>query len=155
MLTGIRTNRVPTNEVLLYLLVGDVPANKHTMQITADHLIELPNHLMTEENSVPYYCPDCGKGMGYSFLSFQKHLNKYGRLCREVFAGSTFYTCEYCKADYANQKYFNIHKRTFGKSCKTKQILGNNKMLVRNSGKLTVWLYSDKFWLHSSKFEEV
>ena len=83
MLTGIRTNRVRTNEVLLYLLVGDVPANKHTMKITADHLIELPNHLMTEENSVPYYCPDCGKGMGYSFLSFQKHLNRYGRLCRK------------------------------------------------------------------------
>ena len=121
------------------------------MKITADHLIELPNHLMTKENSVPYYCPDCGKGMGYSFLSFQKHLNKYGRLCREVFAGSTFYSCEYCKADYANQEYFNNHKKTFGKSCKTKQILGNNKMLVKNSGKLSVWLYSNKMLIYCIK----
>ena len=61
VLTGIRTNRVRTNEVLLYLLVGDVPANKHTMKITADHLLELPNHLMTEETVFLIIVPTVAK----------------------------------------------------------------------------------------------
>ena len=34
------------------------------MKVTEDKMLQLSNQMMTEENTDPHYCQECGRGMG-------------------------------------------------------------------------------------------
>ena len=85
-----------------------------------------PN-LMTEEDSNPYYCPDCGRCLGFSYKSFQMHVGRYTGHCKEKFAGRRLYGCKYCKEEFHDFHHLATHNKTFGNACKTRQITMNKK----------------------------
>ena len=84
------------------------------------------------EHSGPYYCPDCGKGQGYSLNSLQLHVAKNKGFCKQNNSGRTFYTCPHCKSDYVDLRSLKKHNTKFGLRCKTWQISKNNRKLPPN-----------------------
>ena len=84
-------------------------------------------HLITEEDTEPYYCPDCARCLGYSYKSFQKHISRYTGHCKVKFAGSRLYGCKYCKLEFYNLNGLSTHYRRFGDGCKIRQITMNKK----------------------------
>ena len=100
-------------------------------------------HLITEEESNPYYCPDCGQCLGYSYKIFQTHISMYKGHCKEKFAGSTLYGCKYCKQEFSKLYSLVRHYKTFGDACKTRQITMNSNNFSFNYSKfIYVHLYS-------------
>ena len=95
------------------------------------------SYLPMEENIDPYYCPDCGKGLGYSLSSFNAHVRNE-EFCKQYNSGKIFYTCQYCKIDYSRLHTLKKHNKKFGNSCKTRQISLNRKKLQSKPGKYKV-----------------
>ena len=83
-------------------------------------------HSITEGDSRPYYCPDCGRCLGYSYNYFQVHIGRYTGHCRKKFSGR-LYGCKYCKLEFSQLRTLATHQRRFGDACKTSQIIMNTK----------------------------
>ena len=95
-------------------------------------------HLITDKDSNPYYCPDCGRCLGYSYKSFQMHVGRYTGHCREKFAGRRLYGCKYCKEEFHELHNLTIHKKRFGDGCKAKQITINKNNIIFNYSMLFI-----------------
>ena len=101
-------------------------------------------HLITEEDSNPYYCPDCGRCLGYSYRFFQIHISRYTGHCKEKFAGRRFYGCKYCMLEF-NQLYsLATHYKRFGDTCKTRQITMNSNTFSFNYSKIIAYISINK-----------
>ena len=87
-------------------------------------------HLITEEDSNPYFCPDCGRCLGYSYNFFKMHISRYTGHCKKKFAGSRLYGCKYCKLEFHKLHHLERHCKTFGDACKTRQITMNKKNIL-------------------------
>ena len=102
-------------------------------------------HLITEEDSKPYYCPDCGRCLGYSYKSFQIHIGRYTRHCKEKFAGIRLYACKYCNEEFHELHHLAKHYKTFGDACKTRQITMNLNNFSFNCSKSFTYIFIHKY----------
>ena len=95
----------------------DIPTNIQT----------LPSHeeSIRKEHSGPYYCPDCGQGLGYSLNALGIHIARRKGFCKQDNSGRTYYTCPYCHNDYLKLHSLKTHNTNYGLSCKTRQISMN------------------------------
>ena len=117
-------------QIIYYIFPGtDIPQRVQSMEVTDSEPARdyTKPHLITEEDSNPYYCPDCGRCLGYSYNFFQKHISMYTGHCKVKFAGSRLYGCKYCKLEYHALHDLATHYKTFGDACKTRQITMNKK----------------------------
>ena len=106
-----------------------IPQRVQSMEVTDSEpaRVYTKPHLITEEDSNPFYCPDCGRCLGYSYNSFQVHISRYARHCKKKFAGRRLYGCKYCKLEFIELHNLAIHYKTFGDACKTRQVTMNKK----------------------------
>ena len=101
----------------------DIPTDSKTLSSHEESI-------RTEHIGPPYYCPDCGKGQGYSLNSLQLHFARNKGFCKQDFSGRTLYTCPYCKSDFVNLRNLKRHNTKFGRRCKTWQISKNGRKLL-------------------------
>ena len=133
-------------QIIDYIFPGtDIPQRVQIMEVTDS----VPSrdctkpHLITEEDSNPYYCPDCGRCLGYSYKSFQIHISMYTGHCKDKFAGKRLYGCKYCNLEFIKLQNLSTHYKTFGDACKTRQITMNSNTLSFNYSKfIYVHFYS-------------
>ena len=98
-------------------------------------------HLITDKDSILYYCPDCGRCLGYSYKSFQYHIKMFAGHCKDKFAGRRLYGCKYCKREFPEISNLAKHNESFGVACKTRQITMNT-ILFTYSKFIYVLFYS-------------
>ena len=121
----IKFNVIIINGYSLIVLKGIFLAKMKVMKVTENKMLQLSNQMMSEENTDPHYCQECGRGLGYSLRTIKVHSSRYKGLCKTRFRGHTLYTCQYCKMDLTSQFNLNSHNRMFGKNCKALQISRN------------------------------
>ena len=91
--------------------------------------------LITSQGKGPYFCPDCGKGMGYLRHAFKTHVGYYQGRCKSVNAGRKFYRCVHCKTDFLQLSRLRLHNTKFGNKCKTLHLSRNNESIMDNFSK--------------------
>ena len=85
------------------------------------------NELVAKQDSIPYYCPDCGRGTGFASCDLRVHKMKYKGCCKKKFDGRSLHTCEYCTKEFVDLSSLRSHCKLFGDTCKAKQISSNSK----------------------------
>ena len=118
-------------------LLTHIAEPKETIEMTGIHSGEdiptdsktLSSHeeAIRIEDSGPYYCPDCNKGLGYSLNALRYHITRNKAICKPDNFGRTLYTCPCCKTDYSYLRTLERHTTKFGDTCKTWQISMNNR----------------------------
>ena len=91
--------------------------------------------LITSQGKGPYFCPDCGKGIGYLRHAFKAHVGYYQGRCKSINAGRKFDRCVHCKTDFSRSSRLNLHNTKFGAKCKTMHLSQNNKSIMDNFSK--------------------
>ena len=96
------------------------------------------NHLITEGDCQLFYCPDCGRCLGYSFTSYKSHITRFRGSCKEKFVGKTLYTCEHCKHEFVTLGNLKTHHSVNGDLCKRKQTSLNQNQIMFNLGRFVI-----------------
>ncbi|KAI6657937.1 Zinc finger protein [Oopsacas minuta] len=66
-----------------------------------------------DEGTGPYFCPYCGKGMGWYYPTLKRHLTVYNKSCEKM----KFYTCQDCKTGYTLLKTLIQHQKQYHDIC--------------------------------------
>ena len=111
----------------------DIPTNSKS-------LLSDTKSIKMEDNG-PYYCPDCGKGLGYSINALRSHIGRNKGICKRRKSVRILYTCSYCNTDYSRLRTLERHNTKFGDTCKSWQIsMNNRKQLQLLAGMCTIFL---------------
>ena len=98
--------------------------------------------IITSQGTGPEYCPECGKGVGYSIHSFKSHCRVSRGLCKSTNAGKQFHRCLYCKTDFSKYSSLRDHNARFGEKCKAWQLSLNRTDVVDNFSKNPLILFT-------------
>ena len=118
----MRNDRVHTNAII----VKREQSTDVTKSNSTSNTMHSPNDLIIDGDKAPYYCPDCGIGLGYSFSSYKHHIGIQKGLCRNN-AGRPLYGCKICKQEFLQISSLKRHYESYGNSCKAKQISINRE----------------------------
>ena len=66
----------------------------------------------------PFFCPHCGRGVGYSFPRLKSHMTLYKGKCTDLYANKKFYSCQLCSADFLDLYRVRYHNIKFGNNCR-------------------------------------
>ena len=96
---------------------SDSPA---VVLLTKDELPALYDELKVAQGDGPYFCPHCGKGVGYKFHRLKAHISQNIGSCLKTYANRMFYSCKFCKIDFTSKYTFNRHNKRCIRSCETR-----------------------------------
>ena len=113
----------------------EVATNNSTVDKQTNKFKSTLDDLITSQGKGPYFCPDCGKGTGYSIYAFKAHVANNQGLCKSINAGRKFYRCVHCKIDCSRPSDLKRHNSKFGDKCKGRYLSHRDKGIMDNFSK--------------------
>ena len=124
---------------------GQLDGSRESVQNMTMPPVATQNDPITSQGDDPYFCPDCGKGVGYSIHSFRSHFRVSGGLCKTNNARKRFHRCLYCQTDFSKSSSLSAHNARFGGKCKSWQLSLNKTDIIDNFSKNLISLFASSF----------
>ena len=100
---------------IFYIVVAD-PVQTCPSPKKQEKMKENPRQSIEEQGAGPYYCPDCGKGMGFDIIILKSHMGLYKGSCVEL-PRKKLHTCEHCHIQYTTTLSLKQHTQKFRGKC--------------------------------------